>query len=82
MILSLWMILIIISRSLFIWGPKDKSEDVQVKDEKKTIVFCGKADKKLRKKLGDESDESDDELLKSKGKMSKTKAPALKKVKK
>ncbi|KMT19205.1 hypothetical protein BVRB_1g015970 [Beta vulgaris subsp. vulgaris] len=70
------------SRSLFIWGPKDKSEDVQLKDEKKTIVFCGKADKKLRKKLGDESDESDDELLKSKGKMPKTKTPALKKVKK
>ncbi|KAL2898713.1 Protein DAMAGED DNA-BINDING 2 [Bienertia sinuspersici] len=72
------------SRSLFIWRPKDKSEDVQQKDEKKTIVFCGKADKKQKMKLGGESDESDDELFKSKGKMSKAKAKAkpitLKKV--
>lgn len=70
------------SRSLFIWRPKDKSEDVQQKDEKKTIVFCGKADNKLKKKPGAESDESDDELFRSKGKLSKTKSSSLKKVKK
>uniref|UniRef100_A0A803KRJ5 Protein DAMAGED DNA-BINDING 2 n=1 Tax=Chenopodium quinoa TaxID=63459 RepID=A0A803KRJ5_CHEQI len=69
------------SRSLFIWRPKDKSEDVQQKDEKKTIVFCGKADSKLKRKFGGESDESDDESFKSKGKMSKTKSSATKKVK-
>ncbi|CAO2840836.1 unnamed protein product [Amaranthus hypochondriacus] len=69
------------SRSLFIWRPKDKSEDEQEKDEKRTIIFCGKNDKKLNKKLGGESDESDDEMFKSKGKMSKNKSPASRKVK-
>lgn len=68
-------------RSLFIWRPKDKSEDEQEKDEKRTIIFCGKNDKKLNKKLGGESDESDDEMFKSKGKMSKNKSPASRKVK-
>uniref|UniRef100_A0A803LXC4 Protein DAMAGED DNA-BINDING 2 n=1 Tax=Chenopodium quinoa TaxID=63459 RepID=A0A803LXC4_CHEQI len=69
------------SRSLFIWRPKDKAEDVQQNDEKKTIVFCGKTDSKRKKKFGGESDESDDESFKSKGKMSKTKSSASKKVK-
>ncbi|XP_057536342.1 protein DAMAGED DNA-BINDING 2 [Amaranthus tricolor] len=69
------------SRSLFIWRPKDKSEDEQEKDEKRTIIFCGKNDKKLNKKLGGESDESDDEMFKSKAKMSKNKSPGSRKVK-
>ena len=68
-------------RSLFIWRPKDKSEDEQEKDEKRTIIFCGKNDKKLNKKLGGESDESDDEMFKSKAKMSKNKSPGSRKVK-
>ncbi|XP_004490593.1 protein DAMAGED DNA-BINDING 2 [Cicer arietinum] len=59
------------SRSLFIWKPKEKSEPVEEKDERK-FVDCGKAEKK-RKKKGDHSDESDDEGI-SKLKKFKSKA--------
>ncbi|KAL9238694.1 hypothetical protein vseg_013083 [Gypsophila vaccaria] len=68
------------SRSLFIWRPKDKS-DVQQNDERKTIVMCGKGDKKSKKKFGGESDDSDDELLSAKGKMSKKKSTVMRKGK-
>ncbi|KAG4954969.1 hypothetical protein JHK87_040563 [Glycine soja] len=60
------------SRSLFIWKPKEKSELVEEKDERK-IVVCGKAEKKRGKKNGNISDESDDEGFMSKSKKSKTK---------
>ncbi|XP_020210322.1 protein DAMAGED DNA-BINDING 2 [Cajanus cajan] len=59
------------SRSLFIWKPKEKSELVEEKDERK-IVVCGKAEKK-RGKNGNDSDESDDEGFMSKPKKSKSK---------
>ncbi|KAL2317498.1 hypothetical protein Fmac_031374 [Flemingia macrophylla] len=60
------------SRSLFIWKPKEKSEPVEEKDERK-IVVCGTADKKRGKKNGNDSDESDDEGFMSKSKKSKSK---------
>ncbi|KAK9755759.1 hypothetical protein RND81_01G048400 [Saponaria officinalis] len=69
------------SRSLFIWRPKDKSDAAQQNDERKTIVMCGKGDKKSKKKFGCESDDSDDELFKTKGKMSKAKSTVVKKAK-
>ncbi|KAL7247314.1 hypothetical protein ACSBR2_002266 [Camellia fascicularis] len=59
------------SRSIFIWNPKEKSEIVQQKDEKK-IVLCGKAEKKLNKKFDGESDDSDDDIRKIKGKITKS----------
>lgn len=69
------------SRSLFIWRRKDKSETVQQKDERKTIVLCAKTGKKTNKKFGGESDDSDDESFSGKkDKMSKTKSAASKKV--
>lgn len=58
-------------RSLFIWKPKETSEPVEEKDERK-IVICGKAEKKRGKK-GDDSDESDDDAFISKLKKSKSK---------
>ncbi|TKY56463.1 DAMAGED DNA-BINDING 2 [Spatholobus suberectus] len=59
------------SRSLFIWKPKEKSESVEEKNERK-IVVCG-AEKKRGKKNGYDSGESDDEGFKSKPKKSKSK---------
>lgn len=61
-----------IFRSLFIWRPKEESEIVQEKDEKKIIVCGGKAEKKLNKKFAGESDDSDDDLSTLKSKNSKT----------
>ncbi|CAI9106960.1 OLC1v1006212C1 [Oldenlandia corymbosa var. corymbosa] len=63
------------SRSLFIWTPKEKSEVQKPADEKK-IILCGKADKKTKKKFGDDSD-SDDDGFSKKGKQSKSKKPYL-----
>ncbi|XP_061347198.1 protein DAMAGED DNA-BINDING 2 [Gastrolobium bilobum] len=60
------------SRSLFIWKPKEKSEPVEEKDERK-FVICGGAKKKRGKKNGDDSDESDNEGFISKLKKSKSK---------
>ncbi|KAK9279526.1 hypothetical protein L1049_013205 [Liquidambar formosana] len=57
------------SRSLFIWKPREKSEIVQQRDEKK-IVLCGMGELKRNRKLGDESDDSDDDTFCSKGKNS------------
>ncbi|XP_074303158.1 protein DAMAGED DNA-BINDING 2-like [Silene latifolia] len=69
------------SRSLFIWRPKDKSEAVQ-SDERRTIITCGKGDKKSKKKFGGDSDDSEDESFSAKkGKMSKTKSVASIKTK-
>lgn len=67
------------SRSLFIWRPKEKSEIVQEKEERK-IVVC---DRKNNKKFGDGSDNDDDSgddgFLGKKGKniKSKSKKPNL-----
>ncbi|KAF7833767.1 protein DAMAGED DNA-BINDING 2 [Senna tora] len=59
------------SRSLFIWRPKEKSEVVEEKDERK-IVICGRADEKKRgRKYG--GDDSDDEAFTSKLKKTKSK---------
>ncbi|KAK7385521.1 hypothetical protein VNO78_31243 [Psophocarpus tetragonolobus] len=60
------------SRSIFIWKPKEKSELVEEKDERK-IVVCGRGEKKRGKKNGSISDESDDEEFMSKSKKSKSK---------
>lgn len=46
-------------RSLFIWRPKEKSEPVEQKDERRIIV-CGRAEKKRSRKFGDESDDDSD----------------------
>ncbi|CAL5388528.1 unnamed protein product [Camellia sinensis] len=62
---------IMLKESIFIWNPKEKSEIVQQKDEKK-IVLCGKAEKKLNKKFDGESDDSDDDIRKIKGKITKS----------
>ncbi|XP_052187831.1 protein DAMAGED DNA-BINDING 2 [Diospyros lotus] len=59
------------SRSLFIWRPKERTEAEQPKDEKK-IVVCGKAGKKLNKRLAGESDDSDNEFSTIKGKNSRS----------
>ncbi|CAJ1970632.1 unnamed protein product [Sphenostylis stenocarpa] len=59
------------SRSLFIWKPKEKSELVEEKDERK-IVVGGRAEKKRGKRNGDISDESDDEVFSSKSKKLKS----------
>ncbi|XP_043725212.1 protein DAMAGED DNA-BINDING 2 isoform X2 [Telopea speciosissima] len=64
------------SRSIFIWKPKEKSELVREKDEKK-IILCGKAGK-TNKKFGGESDDSDGDIFSSKGKNSKYKKPESK----
>lgn len=58
------------SRSLFIWRPRDKSDEmVQHKNEKKFVV-CGKDEKKSRKKKFDgESDDSGDDISALKGKV-------------
>ncbi|XP_058747861.1 protein DAMAGED DNA-BINDING 2-like [Vicia villosa] len=48
------------SRSLFIWKPRERSEPVEEKDERKIIVY-GNTEKKRGKKKGDDSDESDDD---------------------
>lgn len=60
------------SRSLFIWRPKEKSDFVEKKEERK-ILFCGKAEKKKPgKNVGNESeDNSDCDGFNSKGKRSK-----------
>ncbi|KAJ9543797.1 hypothetical protein OSB04_023504 [Centaurea solstitialis] len=62
------------SRSLFIWRPKEKSEIVQEKEDRK-IVVC---DRKNSKKLGDGSDNDDDsgddDFLGKKGKNLKSKS--------
>ncbi|KAJ0020433.1 hypothetical protein Pint_32559 [Pistacia integerrima] len=58
------------SRSIFIWRPKAKSEVGEQKDERKIIV-CGRAEKK--QKFGDQSDDSDDDTCKMKGKNIKSK---------
>ncbi|XP_002525636.2 protein DAMAGED DNA-BINDING 2 [Ricinus communis] len=62
------------SRSLFIWKPKEKSEAVEEKDEKK-IVICRGDEKKSKRKFGGESDDDsdNDDLFKSKGKNFKLK---------
>ncbi|OVA02680.1 WD40 repeat [Macleaya cordata] len=65
------------SRSLFIWRPKEKSELIQEKDERR-IVLCGRADgKKRSRKFGGESDDDsdDDKFSSKKGKNSKSKKP-------
>lgn len=61
------------SRSLFIWRPRDKSEPVQQKNEKK-IVLCA-SEKKTRRKFGgvDSDNDSDDDTFSSKGKNFKSK---------
>ncbi|KAL3518067.1 hypothetical protein ACH5RR_020656 [Cinchona calisaya] len=65
------------SRSLFIWRPKEKYEMEKPKDEKK-IVLCGKAEKKSKRKSGDESDcDSDNDAFNTKGKNVKSKKPYL-----
>ncbi|KAI4306610.1 hypothetical protein L6164_029871 [Bauhinia variegata] len=67
------------SRSLFIWRPKDRSEPIEEKDERKVVV-CGGADKKRNRKSGDGGDDSDDEgfISKLKKSNSKSKKPDLK----
>ncbi|CAL2263717.1 unnamed protein product [Prunus armeniaca] len=65
------------SRSLFIWKPKEKCEPVEQKDEGK-IVICAGAEKKRNRKLGDGSDDSDDDKFCPKGKNLKSKKSALK----
>ncbi|XP_050237949.1 protein DAMAGED DNA-BINDING 2 [Mercurialis annua] len=60
------------SRSLFIWKPKEKSEAVEEKDEKK-IIICGNDEKKYKRKSKGESDDDSDGGFKSKGKSSKFK---------
>ncbi|CAK9164213.1 unnamed protein product [Ilex paraguariensis] len=68
------------SRSLFIWKPKENFEIEQPRDEKK-IILCGKAEKKLKKKLeGDSDDDFDDDAFSSKGKKPKTKKPYSKSI--
>ncbi|KAG2673156.1 hypothetical protein I3760_13G076700 [Carya illinoinensis] len=63
------------SRSLFIWRPKEKSEPVEQKDERRIIV-CGRAEKKRSRKFGDESDDdSDDGKFTSKGTKLKSNKP-------
>lgn len=47
-------------RSLFIWRPKEKSEPVEEKNERK-IVICGKAEKKRGRKKGDDDDDDSDD---------------------
>ncbi|GAB2242388.1 hypothetical protein Droror1_Dr00019163 [Drosera rotundifolia] len=56
------------SRSLYIWKPKDKSQVVQEKEEKR-ILTCMQAKKKPKGK--GESDDSDDDICSSKGKKQK-----------
>ncbi|XP_044483911.1 protein DAMAGED DNA-BINDING 2 isoform X2 [Mangifera indica] len=58
------------SRSIIIWRPKEKLEVGDLRDERKIIV-CGPAEKK--RKFGDESDDSDDDKFKMKGKNIKPK---------
>ena len=56
------------------WRPKEKSEPVEQKDERK-IVVCDKTEKKKSRKYGDESgDDSDDDKFTSKGKKLKSKS--------
>ncbi|KAJ4834688.1 DNA damage-binding protein 2 [Turnera subulata] len=70
------------SRSLFIWMPKEKSESVEPKDERK-IIFCGTDEKKFKRKFGGESDDdSDDDGCGSKGKNLKSKSTKSKVKKK
>lgn len=65
------------SRSLFIWRPKEKHEIEKPIDERK-IFLCGKAEKKAKRKFGDESDcDSDDDGFSTKGKTVKSKQPYL-----
>ncbi|KAJ4725594.1 damaged DNA binding 2 [Melia azedarach] len=64
------------SRSIFIWRPKEESESVEQKDERKIIV-CGKADKKQSRKFGDDSEDSDDDISKLKHKNVKSKKFAI-----
>lgn len=62
-------------RSIFVWRPKEKSELVQPREEKK-IIICGRSEKKSSsKKFKGESDDSDDDdtFSKAKGKNSKYK---------
>ncbi|KAL5748072.1 hypothetical protein ACOSQ2_025369 [Xanthoceras sorbifolium] len=65
------------SRSIFIWRPKEKSELVEQKDERKIIV-CGRAEKKQNRKLGNGSDDSDDDITSLKGKNVKSKKSVTK----
>ncbi|KAK4606106.1 hypothetical protein RGQ29_000396 [Quercus rubra] len=62
------------SRSLFIWRPKEKSELVEQKVERK-IVICDRAEKKRSRKYGNRSDDSDDDKFTSKGKKLKSNKP-------
>ncbi|KAM7522075.1 hypothetical protein LguiA_011977 [Lonicera macranthoides] len=56
------------SRSIFIWRPKEKSELVRPREEKK-IIICGRSEKKSSsKKFKGESDDSDDDNTFSKAK--------------
>ncbi|KAJ8749711.1 hypothetical protein K2173_012262 [Erythroxylum novogranatense] len=56
------------SRSLFIWRPKERSEPLEQKDDRK-IVICQIPGKKYKQKFGGESDDdSDDYGFASKGK--------------
>ncbi|KAL7598941.1 hypothetical protein Lser_V15G26683 [Lactuca serriola] len=63
------------SRSLFIWRPKEKSEMVLEKDERK-IVVCDRKNSKFR---DDDDDDSGDDFSSKKGKngKSKSKKPIL-----
>lgn len=61
-------------RSLFIWRPKEESEPVQQRDEKK-IVVCG-SEKKTKRKSGgvdSDNDSEDDDAFRPKGKNFKSK---------
>lgn len=62
------------SRSVFIWRPKEKSEIVEQRDEKK-IILCGIVKKKSK---GDSNDDSDDDTFSTKGKSFKSKKPYTK----
>lgn len=70
------LIKLIVFRSIFIWRPKEESELVEQKDERKIIV-CGKADKKQSRKFGDDSEDSDDDISKLKHKNVKSKKFAI-----
>ncbi|XP_021891790.1 protein DAMAGED DNA-BINDING 2 [Carica papaya] len=60
------------SRSLYIWKPKEKSDDVEQKDEGKIIV-CGRDEKINKRKLDGSDRDSDDDMFSSKGKNVKIK---------
>ncbi|XP_071720570.1 protein DAMAGED DNA-BINDING 2 [Rutidosis leptorrhynchoides] len=60
------------SRSLFIWRPKEKSDMVQEKEERK-IILCDRKSKKFDD--DSDNDDSGDDLKSKKGKSSKYKKP-------